>query len=140
MSAGEDGGMGTIFLSAISMARSRSCAACAAPLASAARSTRLTVSCTPARFSSSTAAFANGPAAAAVSVIAASPRGQGRAGHAQLGVARRQPVLAFRAVVPGTVHGDRAEDRVEGLVPVISESGLMSVPARHLRAALAPVG
>ena len=47
--------------------------AAAVPLASAARSTRLTVRRTPARFSSSRAAFANGPAAAAWSFIARRP-------------------------------------------------------------------
>ena len=44
-----------------------------APLPSAALSTRLTVSRTPARTSSSRAAFANGPAAATSSFIARSP-------------------------------------------------------------------
>ncbi len=73
MSASGDGGSGTIFRLAISAARSRMAADCAVPLASAARSTRLTVSGTPARSSSSPAAFANGPAAAALPVIAASP-------------------------------------------------------------------
>ena len=73
MSGHGDGGSGTSFRAAISPDRSRTAAACAAPLASAARSTRLTVSCTPARSSSSPAAFANGPAAAAMSVITVSP-------------------------------------------------------------------
>jgi hypothetical protein len=68
-----DGGSGTSLRPAMSAARSRVAAACAVPLASAARSTRLTVSRTPARSSSSPAAPANGPAAAARSVIAASP-------------------------------------------------------------------
>jgi hypothetical protein len=68
-----DGGSGTTFREVISPERSRTAAACAAPLASAARSTRLTPSRTPARSSSSPAAFANGTAAAARSFIAASP-------------------------------------------------------------------
>jgi hypothetical protein len=57
----------------MSRARSRPAAASAVPLASAARSTRLAVSRTPASFSSSRAAPANGPAAAARSFIAARP-------------------------------------------------------------------
>jgi hypothetical protein len=64
------GGSGTSLRAAMSRARSRTAAACAAP---AARSTRLTVRRAPARPSSSPAAFANGPAAAARSVIAVSP-------------------------------------------------------------------
>jgi hypothetical protein len=67
------GGSGTSFRAVISADRSRTAAACAAPLASAARSTRLAVSRTPARSASSPAAPANGPAAAARSVIAARP-------------------------------------------------------------------
>ncbi len=73
MSGHGDGGSGTTFRPVIRADRSRTAAACVAPLASAARSTRLTVSETPARSSSSPAAFANGPAAAAVSFIAARP-------------------------------------------------------------------
>ena len=57
----------------MSAARPRTAAACAAPLASAARSTRLAVRRIPARSCSSPAAFANGPAAAARSFIAVSP-------------------------------------------------------------------
>ena len=68
-----DGGRGTTFREAMSRARSRPAAASAVPLASAARSTRLAVSRTPASFSSSRAAPANGPAAAARSFIAARP-------------------------------------------------------------------
>ena len=73
MSASGCGGSGTSFRPAIRADRSRTAAACAAPLASAARPARLTVSCTPARSSSSPAAFANGPVAAAMSFIAARP-------------------------------------------------------------------
>ena len=73
MSGHGDGGSGTTFRPAIAADRSRTAADCAAPLASAARSTRLTVSETPARSSSSPAALANGPAAAAMSFIAARP-------------------------------------------------------------------
>ena len=73
MSGHGDGGSGTTFRPAIAADRSRTAAACAAPLASAALSTRLTVSKTPARFSSSPAAFANGPVAAAMSFITVSP-------------------------------------------------------------------
>jgi hypothetical protein len=73
LSGSGDGGSGTSFLAVMCAARSRTAAACAAPLASAARSTRLTVRHTPARPSSSRDAFANGPAAAAWSFIARSP-------------------------------------------------------------------
>jgi hypothetical protein len=71
LSGSGNGGSGTSFLAVTSDARSRTVAAAAAPLLSAALSTRLTVSRTPARTSSSRAAFANGPAAAASSFIAA---------------------------------------------------------------------
>jgi len=47
---------------------------------------------------------------------------------------------ALRAVVPGPRHGDQAQDGVEGLVPVAGEAGLVAVPARDARAAVAPVG
>jgi hypothetical protein len=57
----------------MSLARPREAAAWAVPLASAARSTRLTVSRIPARSSSSPAARANGTSAPALLVIAASP-------------------------------------------------------------------
>ena len=67
-------------------------------------------------------------------------RGQGRARDAELGIARREAVLAFRAAVPGTAQGDRAEDGIERLVPVISELRLVSLAAGHPRAALAGVG
>ena len=73
LSGSGNGGSGTSFLAVTSDARSRTVAAAAAPLPSAALSTRLTVSRTPARTSSSRAAFANGPAAAASSFIARSP-------------------------------------------------------------------
>jgi hypothetical protein len=73
MSGTGRGGIGTSFRPAIRADRSRTCAACAAPLASAARSVRLTVSRTPARSSSMEAAPANGPAAAALSFIAVRP-------------------------------------------------------------------
>ena len=68
-----DGGSGTSLRVVIALARLRSAAAFAAPLASADLSTRLAVRCTPARSASSPAAFANGPAAATLSFIAASP-------------------------------------------------------------------
>jgi hypothetical protein len=67
-------------------------------------------------------------------------RGQGRAGHAELGIARREAVLAFRAAIPGTAQRDRAEDRIKRLVPVVSELRLMPLAAQHPRAALAGVG
>jgi hypothetical protein len=51
-----------------------------------------------------------------------------------------QPVPAPGAVIPGTRHGDQAEDRVEGLVPIAGERGLVPVPARDARPAVAPVG
>jgi hypothetical protein len=67
------GGSGTSVRALIAAARSRAAAAAAAPLASADRSTRLAVRCTPAMVCSIADAFANGPSAAARSVIAASP-------------------------------------------------------------------
>jgi hypothetical protein len=73
LSGSGDGGSGTSLRAVISAARSRTAAALAVPLASADLSTRLAVRRTPARSSSSPAAFANGPAAAARSFIAASP-------------------------------------------------------------------
>jgi hypothetical protein len=73
LSGAGEGGSGTSFRAAMSRARSRPAAARAAPLASAARSTRLAVSRTPARSPSRLAAPANGPATAARSFIAARP-------------------------------------------------------------------
>jgi hypothetical protein len=73
LSGSGDGGSGISVRAVIALARSRTAAAAAVPLASAALSTRLTLRRTPARFSSSRAAFANGPAAAAWSFIARSP-------------------------------------------------------------------
>ena len=67
-------------------------------------------------------------------------RGQGRARHAELGVTRREPVLAGRAVVPGAVQRDRAQDSIDDLVAVGDEQRLMAVPARHRGAAVPPVG
>lgn len=77
LSAAGDDGIGTSLRPAIRADHSRMPAAYAAPLASAVFSTRLTVSGIPARCSSSPAAFANGPAAAAMSFIAVSA-GTGR--------------------------------------------------------------
>jgi hypothetical protein len=68
------------------------------------------------------------------------PRGQGRAGHAELGIPRGEAVPALRAVVPGAAQRDRAEDRVECLVPVVSEFRLMPLAAVRPRAAVAGVG
>jgi hypothetical protein len=73
LSGSGEGGSGTSVRAVIALARSRTAAALAAPLASAERSTRLAVRCTPAIVSSIRDAFANGPSAAARSVIAASP-------------------------------------------------------------------
>ena len=73
LSGSGDGGSGMSWRAVIALARSRTAAAAVVPLASAARSTRLAVRRTPARFSSSRAAFANGPAAAAWSFIARRP-------------------------------------------------------------------
>ena len=70
MSGSGDGASGTSFRAMIKAARSWLLLALAVPLASAARSTRLTVRCTPARSSSSPAALANGAVAAARSFIA----------------------------------------------------------------------
>jgi hypothetical protein len=73
LSGSGEGGSETTFLAVIRRARSRTARAAAAPLASAARSTRLTVSRIPASSPIRRAAPANGPAAAARSFIAASP-------------------------------------------------------------------
>ena len=73
LSGSGPGGSGTSLRAVIKAARWRAAAPCAAPLASAARSARLAVRRTPARSSSSPAAFANGTAAAALSFITASP-------------------------------------------------------------------
>ena len=54
----------------------------------------------------------------------------GRAGDAELGVARGQAVPAFRAVVPGAIQGDGTEDGVDDLLPVAGEHGLMTLAAR----------
>ncbi len=68
------------------------------------------------------------------------PRGQGRACHAELGIARREAVLAGGAVIPGARQGDRPEDRIDGLVPVRDEFSLVTIPARHPQAAVTGVG
>ena len=126
LSGSGDGGIGTSLRAAMSAARSRAAAAPAVPLASAARSTRLTVSRTPASSSSSPAAPANGTEAAARSFIAARPGRHGLPGDAELGVARGEAVPAGRAVIPGPGEGDRAEHRVDDLLPVGGEHGLVA--------------
>ena len=60
-------------------------------------------------------------------------RRHGRAGHAELGVPRREAVPALRAVVPGPRHRDQTEHRVERLVPVAGERGLVPLAARDAR-------
>ncbi|HUZ22870.1 MAG TPA: hypothetical protein VMV07_03800 [Streptosporangiaceae bacterium] len=59
---------------------------------------------------------------------------------AELGVARREAAPAGRAVIPGPRQGDRAEHRVDDLVPAGDEFRLVPPPARHPRAAVAAVG
>ena len=61
------------------------------------------------------------------------------AGDAELCVPRRESVPALRAVIPGPGHGDQAERRVEGLVPVAGEHGLVAAPARDARPPVAAV-
>jgi hypothetical protein len=135
-----DGGNGTSVRAVIMAARSRTAAAAAVPLASAARPARLTVRRTPARFSSSRAAFANGPAAAARSFNARSPERHGRVLHAGFGIPGGQLVLAGDAVIPGTREGDRPGQRAGDLVPAGDEPCLMTLAARHPRAAVAAIG
>ena len=108
-----DGGSGTTFRAVISPERSRTAAACAAPLASAARSTRLAVSRTPARSSSSPAAPANGAAAAARSFIAVRPGDREAPATPSSASRGRQAVPAGRAVIPRAREGHRPEHGVE---------------------------
>jgi len=49
-------------------------------------------------------------------------------------------VPAFRAVIPGTRQGDRAEHGIDDLVPVAGEHGLVLPPARDARPPVAAVG
>ena len=135
-----EGGSGTSARAVIALTRSRTAAALAAPLASAERSTRLAVRCTPAIVSSIRDAFANGPSAAARSVIAASPGDIDCPTDAELGVRRRKPVPALGAVVPGSGEGDRAGHRADEFLAVGGEVRLVAPAARHPRPAVARVG
>ena len=63
-----------------------------------------------------------------------------RAGHAELGVPRREAVPTFRAVIPGAREGDQAEHRAGGLVPVAGEQGLMALATGHPRPPVARIG
>ena len=131
MSGSGEGGSGTSFRAAMSRARSRPAAATAAPLASAARSTRLAVSRTPASSSSRPAACANGTGGGGEVVHRGQARRHDAPGDAELGVPGGEAVPALRAVIPGPRHGDQAEHGVEGLVPVGDEYGLVALPARR---------
>ena len=62
------------------------------------------------------------------------------AGHAEPGVPGGQPVAAGRAVIPGTREDHRPEHRVDHLVPAGDEPCLVSLAARHPRAAVARIG
>ena len=59
---------------------------------------------------------------------------------AELGVARGEAVPAGRAVIPGPCQGDRAEHRVDDLVPVGDEFRLVPPAARDARSAVPAVG
>ena len=131
LSGSGDGGLGTSLRAVIMAARPRTAAAAAVPLASAARATRLTVRRTPARFSSSRAAFAHVPAAAASSFIARSPGDKDAPATPSPGIPGGWPVPAGRAVIPGARQGHRPEHRVDHLVPVGDELCLMSLAAQH---------
>ena len=78
---------------------------------------RLTARRTPARFSSSRAAFANGPAAATWSFLARSPGDKDASSTPGSASPGGQPVLAGGAVIPGTREGDRPGHRAGDLVP-----------------------
>ena len=67
-------------------------------------------------------------------------RRHGRARRAELGVPRREAVPALGAVIPGPRQGDRAEHRVDGLVPVGDEHGLVPPAARDARSPVPAVG
>jgi hypothetical protein len=67
-------------------------------------------------------------------------RGQRLAGHAEHGVPGGEPVLAGGAVIPGARQGDRPEHGVGHLIPVGDELCLMSLAARHPRAAVVRIG
>ena len=140
MSGSGSGGSGTSFRAVISAARSRTAAAAAAPLASAARSTRLTVSRTPARSSSRPGGLLERDGGRGPVGHRGQARRHGRARHAEPGVAGGEAVPAGRAVIPGPRHGDRAEHGVDDLVPVGDEPGLMAVAAGNPRAAVAGIG
>ena len=60
--------------------------------------------------------------------------------RAELGVPRREAVPAARAVIPGPRQGDRAEHRVDDLVPVGDEHGLVPPAARDARSPVPAVG
>ena len=115
LSGSGDGGSGTSLRAAVSRARSRPAAAMAVPLASAARSTRLTVSVTPPISCSSRRVAGEQPGRGGQVVhhrparrldVPVTPS------SASLG---SEPAPAFRAVVPGPRHGDEAQDGIERL-------------------------
>ena len=68
------------------------------------------------------------------------PRRHGAPGHPQPGVARCEPVPAFRAVIPRPAQRDRTEHGVNGLVPAGHELRLVALAAGHARAAVARIG
>ena len=137
---GPAGGRGMTWRAAIAAAPASILAAAARPSASARRRARSAVSLIPASSPTSFAAAVNGTAAAARSVILASPGDIVCPGHPQLGVAGRQAVPAGSAVIPGPAQRDRAEHGVNGLVPVGDELRLVPGPAPGSRPAVAGVG
>ena len=66
----------------------------------------------------------------------AQPRRQRRVRCSQLRVAGHDTARALAAVVVGAAHGDRPEHRVDDLVPVGHEPGLVPGAAIHRRAAV----
>jgi len=56
--------------------------------------------------------------------------------RSQLGIAGHHTVPALAAVVVGAAHGDRPEHRVDDLIPVGHEPGLVPGPAAHYRAVI----
>jgi hypothetical protein len=113
------GGSGTTRRELIASARAAIAAVAAVPVASADRSTRLTVSSIPASSPSRPAALANGTVAAARAVILASPGDIDAWPVPKLVVAGGQAVPAGGAVIPGPAQTHRADHGVRAyLEPV----------------------
>jgi hypothetical protein len=61
-------------------------------------------------------------------------------GHPELGVPGGEPVPAAGAVIPGPSQGDGPEHRVDDLLPVAGEHGLVAAAAVHARSPVARIG